>query len=117
MPESTYTQSRTINGVTLASVTLEKVTDRESQPVLHELTNASLGTKHHIALDLSCVQLLASAGIGMLISLHKTCKGVGGKLVVFGLRDEIMELLRLTNLHRLVLIEQSQEAALRKASP
>jgi anti-sigma B factor antagonist len=117
MAESSYTQSRIVNGVTVASVTLEKVTDRESQPVLHELTNASLATRHHMALDLSCVRLLASAGIGMLISLHKTCKAGDGKLVVFGLRDEIIELLRLTNLHRLVLIEPSLEAALKKASP
>jgi len=117
MSDSSYTKSQTINGVTLACVTLEKVTDRESQPVLGELVGASLASRHHVALDLSPVRLLASAGIGMLISLHKTCKEAGGKLVVFGLRDEIMQVLRITNLHRLVAIEASQEAALKKAAP
>ncbi len=117
MAVSSYTTSQTVNGVTLSCVTLEKVTDREAQPVLSELVDASLGSKHHVALDLSPVHLLASAGIGMLISLNKVCKGAGGKLVVFGLRKEIMEVLRITNLHRLVAIETTQEAALKKAAP
>lgn len=117
MADSSYTKVENINGVTLALITLEKVSDREAPIVQNEVINGSLGTKHRIVLDLSPVHMLTSAGIGMLVTLHKTAKGAGGAFCAFGIRPEIMQVLKLTNLHRLVTIAESKDAAVKKVSP
>lgn len=117
MAESSYTKIENINGVTLAAITLEKVSDREAPIVQNEVVNGSLGTKHRIALDLSAVHMLTSAGIGMLVTLHKTAKGAGGAFCAFGIRPDIMQVLKLTNLHKLVVIAETRDAAMKKVAP
>jgi len=116
MAESQYVKAETVGQVLAAQVLWEKITDRECTAVLNDLMAAAKDTTWRIALDLSNVMMLASAGLGTLINLHKSCQTGGGKLVVFGLRDEIRELMTLTRLNRLLTIVDSRDAAIQKAS-
>jgi anti-sigma B factor antagonist len=118
MPESQYVkaEAETTGGVLAAQILLEKVTDRDCAAVMNDLIEAARHASWRIALDLSRVMLLASAGLGALINLHKQCQTGGGKLVVFGMRDEITELMKLTKLNRLLNIADTRDAAIKKAS-
>lgn len=115
MPESQYVKAENLGQVVLARVLWERITDRECMAVMNDLCAAAKGTSWRIALDLSAVMLLASAGLGTLINLHKQSNGSGGKLVIFGLREEISELMRITKLHRLLTIADSRDDAIRRA--
>lgn len=117
MATSSYTSIEHVDGVAVARITLEKVTDRESQPVLQEITSAATAGGYRVAIDLSPVLLLASAGIGVLVSINKLCKGGGGGMCVFGVGEEILKVLKVTNLHRLVTIVDSREEALKRLRP
>lgn len=116
MPDSQYIKSEPFGEVLAAQVLQEKITDRECAAVLSDLIDAARAASWRIALDLSNVMLLASAGLGTLINLHKQCLAAGGKLVVFGLSDELIELMKLTKLNKLLTISDSRDAALKKAS-
>lgn len=114
MAESQYVRVSAEGGVTLAEVLREKITEHENQAVFTDLAAAAGAHGHRIALDLSQVGLLSSAGLGGLITLHKNCASNGGKLVVYGLRDSILGLLKLTRLDRLLVVALSREEAMEK---
>lgn len=116
MPESQYIKVEPVGQVTAAEVTYEKITDRECTAIMNDLVDAAREISWRIALDLSRVMMLASAGLGTLINLHKQCASSGGKLVVFGLREELLELMKLTKLTKLLTIADSREAAIKKAA-
>lgn len=58
---------------------------------------------------------MASAGIGALLDIRKTASEAGGKLVVFGLSDDLLEVLKLTNLHKIFSIASNEVKALKAA--
>jgi anti-sigma B factor antagonist len=116
MPDSQYIRSEPVGQVLSAQVLQEKITDRECTAILSDLIDAARAVSWRIALDLSKVMLLASAGLGTLINLHKQCVAGGGKLVVFGLSEELVELMKLTKLNKLLTISESRDAALKKAA-
>lgn len=115
MPESQYVRVQRVGPVAVAQVLREKITEHENQPVFAELAAAAAGAGHRLAVDLAGVGLLSSAGLGGIISLHKTCAGCGGKLVVFGIQDPIQHLLKLTHLHKLLNIADTRDAAVKEA--
>ena len=96
----------------LAHITAEKVGAREAQIIEQELRAAAPGKKWKIVLDLKDVTLLASMGLGTLVSVHKACTSEGGKLIVCGLKDDIFQLMKLTHLDRILKIAPDREAAL-----
>jgi anti-anti-sigma factor len=101
--------------VALAEVLREKITEHENTPVFDELGRAAASSGHRLAVDLGGVGLLSSAGLGGLISLHKACVAGGGRLVVFGVQDQILNVLKLTHLHKLLIISENRDAAIQKA--
>lgn len=114
MAESQYVRIEPQDGVMLAQVLREKITEHENQAVFTDLSTAAPAHKHRIALDLSQVGLLSSAGLGALITLHKACAANGGRLIVFGVQPAILDLLKLTRLDRLLQLATSRDTALQK---
>ncbi len=97
----------------VAHVTSEKVGARESQIIEQELRAAAPGKKWKMVLDLTEVTMLASMGLGMLVSMHKLCVAQGGKLVVCGLKDDILQLMKITHLERILKIAADRETAVK----
>lgn len=62
-----------------------------------------------IALDLSNVTFIDGTGLGVLVSIHKQVRNVGGYLQIVGLQGEVKELFRLTELDKLLQIESNQD--------
>jgi anti-sigma B factor antagonist len=97
----------------IGHITAEKVGARESQIIEQELRAAAPSKKWKILLDLKDVTVLASMGLGALVSLHKTCSQEGGRLVVCGLRDDIMQVMKITHLDRILKVAKDREAGLK----
>ena len=68
--------------------------------ILDRLTDADL----KVILDLSMVQSLHSPGLANLVSIHVSLQKRGRSLVLTGLSDHNLRLLKATNLDRLLVI-------------
>jgi anti-sigma B factor antagonist len=60
------------------------------------------------------VEFLASAGIGALIGMHRTCTGSGGNLAMFGVNDNIEQVFKITKMNKFFTIAKDQPKALEK---
>lgn len=100
----------------IAVVRTEKIGAREAEIVESELKAAAPSRQWRIAIDLSDVAMLASMGLGMLVTMHKQCNEQGGKLAIYGVRPEIATLLKITHLERVLKISSDRDAALKVVS-
>ena len=92
---------------------LEKRIDAASAPDFKEIILGQISRGHdRIVLDLSGVDFVDSSGLGAMVSCLKRI-GDKGDLVLFGLRDKVMSLFRLTRMDRVFQIFPSQEEAIR----
>lgn len=90
----------------------ENITEREAG-ILYDETEALIDERcTAIVLDLVEVTLLASAGIGTLVRLHKRIGERKGTLAVCSLSHELAEVFKLTRMDRLFDVHQDREAAL-----
>lgn len=115
MSESAYVQVQPVAGGIVCIVLCEKVGARESQ-VIEQETRAAMvvgAKKYRVAMDMKAVGMLASMGLGMLVTLHKTCSEQGGKVVICNLSDEITQVLKLTHLDKVLRIVKTQEDAIK----
>jgi anti-sigma B factor antagonist len=112
---SLYLKTEHQGPVTIARILWEKVSQREAEILQPEIL-AALKAPIRLVVDLSAVTLLASAGLGMLITLHKTAQDSGGQLAVTGLSAPILEVLTITRLHKLLRIEATLEAAVKRVA-
>ncbi len=124
MPDGAYLTIVPHASCLIAHITSEKVGARESQIIEQEIKAATgaaaggaggsvAGRKWRIVMDLKDVTMLASMGLGMLVSMHKLCQTEGGRLVVCGLREDILQLMKITHLERILKIAVDREAALK----
>lgn len=86
---------------------------RETTAIQPELLQASEKAGGRLIVDLSNVTMLTSVGIGMFVTLHNKSKELKGRLALFGLKPDIIELLKLTRLDKLFLIAKDREAAVK----
>lgn len=89
-----------------------KVTEREAGVIENEIADAAPPADWKVAVDLSDVTLLASAGLGALLTLNKKCRDAKGRLVVFGLSDDILGMMKIARLDRVLTILPDRDAAL-----
>lgn len=97
----------------VAKVVCEKVGQREAQIIEAEVKGAAPGKQWRVAMDVSNVTLLASMGLGMLVTLHKTSAAAGGRLVIYGMREELAMLLKVTHLEKVLRIVKTREDAVK----
>ncbi len=112
----THTSIEKTDRVLIASVHCEKIGAREAQIVEVDVKTAAPSREWRIVLNLTEVMLLASMGLGMLVTLHKECAAQGGKLAIFGLSTDILTLLKITHLERVLKIAPDRESALKLVS-
>ena len=93
------------------------VGEREASIIQDDILGLVDQTPGRIALDMTGVQVISSVGLGMLITVSKRCKASGGRLAIFGLRHELLDLIKLTKLDRILTIKPLEADALDAASP
>ncbi len=65
-----------------------------------------------LILDLSKVQMLSSAALGVLINLKKKSDAIKGQVVLCGIRREPMKVFTITHLNKVFEIKPNEEEAL-----
>ena len=70
--------------------------------------------KRRIILDFSAVKFLSSQMLGVLISLQKKAKAIKGRVVLSGLRPELMKVFKITKLDKLLEFASDEADALKR---
>lgn len=115
MSTSSYVTREPAGAASALVVHCTKVGDHEARVLQAELASAA-APGWRVVLDLSGVELLASAGLGVLVTLNQQCQKNGGKLAVHGINDEIMGVLKLTRLNKLISITSDRASAVKAVS-
>lgn len=69
---------------------------------------------NRIVVDLNAISLLDSSGLGALISGLKTARQAGGDLRIAATGNQVLTVLRLTNLNRILQPYETADAAARE---
>jgi anti-anti-sigma factor len=115
MAEHTHLKTEWRDGVLIAEITTNSLSDYEASVVQQAIIAEAPKAKHRIVADLAAVKFMSSAGLGMLVSLHKVCKAEGGKFVCCNICAEIMGVLKMTHLDKLIPITSDRGKAIDKA--
>ena len=109
---SVHIVAERVGPVLCVRVVDEHITERESG-ILYDETEALIDERcTAIVLDLASVGMLASAGIGAVVKLHKRMGERKGMLAVCGLSTELTELFKLTRMDRLLMVKPDRDAAI-----
>ncbi len=112
MADELFLSTDLADGVLHARVLEQKVAEREATIIEGGIAATAGDAGWKVALDVSPVMLLASVGLGMLINLHGTAKSNGGKLVIHGMSDQLLAMLKITKLHKVLTIVKDRDAAI-----
>jgi anti-sigma B factor antagonist len=99
-------------GAAVVVLRLEKLTEFDTQPLTSEFDALAPKAQWRIAIDCSQLQLITSAGLGLLIQLRKKADASKGKLALFGLSPELLGLLKATKLNTLLPCAKDRASAL-----
>jgi anti-anti-sigma factor len=101
-----------LGGALVAEFKCNKIGDFESGPLRTDIESVAALAQWKIAADFSKVMLLGSQGIGMLVSLKKSCDANKGKLVICGLSEEILMSLKVVALTKMFNIRKDLKEAM-----
>ncbi|MGP1346729.1 MAG: STAS domain-containing protein [Phycisphaerales bacterium] len=101
------------DGVAIGRITCPNVGEREGGVIVAEAAGIYSAVQGRVALDLSRVTMIASAGLGALITISKDSKANGGGLALFNLNKDLEQLIKITRLDRLFAIKPDQTAAIK----
>lgn len=87
---------------------LDVVNMKEMKESMMEIVESG---HHKIVVDLSSVSFVDSSGLSVIISLFKRLNTLQGEFKLCGLREQPNELLQITQLHKLITIVDSCDAA------
>jgi anti-anti-sigma factor len=116
MLNSTHVEGTLVDGVLVARLKCEKLGEYEASIVQNDLAAAAKGVAWKVALDFTDVQLISSVGLGLIVSLNKTAKNNKGRLSLFNLSANLINLFKITRLDSGLLIKPDQESAIKAVS-
>lgn len=76
---------------------------------------AAGGPGHALVLDLSHLAYVGSSVLGLLVNVRQKVKEAGGRLVLCGLSERLLQIFRTCSLERLFVIRRSREEAVERA--
>ena len=104
----------TSNGkVRIVRFTVDRIVDELKMRSLGDELLGVLNTRaeNNILLDFQGVQFLSSSALGVLIRFYKWCKQVKVKLKLCSIGPDILEVFKITNLHKVFDIYKTQREA------
>ncbi|MEO1585474.1 MAG: STAS domain-containing protein [Planctomycetota bacterium] len=116
MTESSFIRSEPAGKAVNVTILSPQIGDREAQIISSEIEQAAGPAGWRIAIDMREVTFLASAGLGILVSAHNAARASKGKLAVYNIAPELLDMLKLTHLDKLFTIKSDQAAALKAVS-
>ncbi len=87
--------------------------DAPSAPTLEKKLNLLIDEgKFNLLLDFSKVEYLSSAGMRLLLSASKKIKLKDGKIVIFSIHDDVMDIIKLAGFDKILNICRTEQEAL-----
>ncbi len=86
--------------------------DASSSIHLDNALQKALKLDKSIVVDLSNLEYISSAGLGVFISYIEEIKNKGISMVLYGLKTEVTQVFEILGLHNLIAIEETKEEAL-----
>lgn len=116
MATLTFVESRSVGAVALARITCSSVGLREAEIVETALKEIAGAAKGRLIVDMTEVKVLGSMGLGVLVNLTRLCRASGGRLALFGIENNLLDLIKLTRLDTFLYIARDEPAALKALS-
>ncbi len=104
MAEATHVRTEVSKGILIATLTTNALADYESRVIGEEVQRESPKGLWRVVLDFAQVEFMASAGIGMILTLVHQAKAQKGRVIVANLNDEIRQVLKMTKVDKLFTI-------------
>jgi anti-sigma B factor antagonist len=113
MNEENYmeVESKEIDGILIVKPLIHRVDATVSTQFKGLMIDMIAKGKYKIILNLSQVQFMDSSGLGTIISLLKSV-ATKGNIVLYGVNDSVMSLLKLTRMDRVFAIATSETEAI-----
>ena len=83
-----------------------------AQPAEENLTRALAGGAPHLAIDMSALQYISSAGLRVLLVVAKKVQQAKGKMVLFGLLPNVREVFSVSGFDKIFAIQSDADAAI-----
>jgi anti-sigma B factor antagonist len=74
-----------------------------------ELFKFTDGNHEKVAVDLSNVDYMDSSGIGALVAGHKKMRAVRGNFIIFGIREDVLNIMKLATLDKFFHIIENED--------
>lgn len=103
----------------IAMIGMPSIRERQAVIMRERLAEIAKRREGRMLVGLTEVTSLSTSAIGDLVGLSKSCREMGGRLVLFGVSRQIMESIRAAGLHRSLDIapDRAAAAAMLKARP
>lgn len=89
--------------------------DAVSSPTAERKVFDYINNGHHkLLFDFAGIDYLSSAGIRMLLSVTKKLKTMSGKLILFSVTSNVMDVLKMSGFDHILEIVQTEEDGLRR---
>jgi len=112
MLNSTHVEGTMVDGVLVAKLKCEKLGEYEASIVQGDISAAAKGTSWKVALDFTDVQLISSVGLGLIVTLNKAAKTNKGRMSMFNLNPNLLNLFKITRLDSGLLIKSTAQEAI-----
>ena len=86
---------------------VEKFDVSNMQAIKKEIQDALENNLSDLLVDLSAVSFVDSSGLSVLIAIFKQLNGSNNKLTLCGLQEQPMELLEITQLHKVFTVAET----------
>lgn len=116
MRETTHCTLEPVAGCLIVRLKGPALSEQDASSVLSDINADAPSQNWRVALDMTRVEFLASAGIGALIGMQRTCTGAGGNMALFGVNTNIEEVFKITKMNKFFTITKDQPKALKKLS-
>jgi anti-anti-sigma factor len=73
--------------------------------------------RRKIVLDMHQVRFLSSSMLGVLVTLHRKAVDANGKVVISGLKPELMKVFKITKLHKMLEFAPNEHEAMHHFEP
>lgn len=95
---------RGMDSVALAFVAIPSLREHQAAMVQDRLIGLAERARGRLAVSLSDVGDMTSAGLNALVAVHARCKALGGHLTLFGANKELLRLFKVTRLDRTIVL-------------
>ena len=104
-------QTKTVNGVLVVSLAEKRLDSRLAVDFKDKVGELIQGGNRLIVIDLSAVDFIDSSGIGCLVTCLKLI-GSKGKIALWGLKQPVESMFKLTRMDRVFTLCADEEQAL-----